>query len=82
MHAWEGPTDAVTQAVTKVDNEDERPDPPDLEEERCQITGCGEPAKVTCWSTELSPGREEWFIYCEPHADAKTDEYPDLEVVD
>lgn len=79
MHAWEAPTDEVTQAVTRVSvDDDDRPDAPELEGARCEIGGCGEPAKVTCWSAKYTT----WFCYCEPHADQKTDGFADLEVAD
>lgn len=78
MHAWEAPTDEVTQAITKAATTDDRPDPPDVDGEDCEVLGCREPAKVPCWSTEL----ETYFRFCESCSDDKTSEYPDLEVVD
>ena len=79
MHAWEAPTEAVTQAVTKVEgrdgDEDNRPDAPDIEGQ-CQVAGCTVSAGVPCWSNTLDHG----FLFCEDHASTQTDEYDDLEV--
>ena len=70
------------ETVCLAGTTDDRPDPPTLDGEQCQVAGCTEPARVLCWSEEWSPRHGEWFLYCEAHADEKTDEHPDLEVVE
>ena len=78
MHAWEAPSEHVTQAVTETDPN--RPDPPEIDG-TCEMRDCSQPAAVPVRSTDETVG-DEWFLFCEDCAAVQVDRYDDLEVAD